>query len=86
GVSKFEPTKSKRVGPVGGTSMKKIKIIRGFGIAFVAGLVLMLKLSSIQSLKVLVMIICIAAASVLIPTTMIYDEKEYEERTKKETY
>lgn len=63
--------------------MKKIKIIRGFGIAFVAGLVLMLKLSSIQSLKVLVMIICIAAASVLIPTTMIYDEKEYEQRTKK---
>ncbi|OJG63271.1 hypothetical protein RV07_GL001015 [Enterococcus malodoratus] len=46
----------------------------------------MLKLSSIQSLKVLVMIICIAAASVLIPTTMIYDEKEYEQRTKKETY
>lgn len=63
--------------------MKKIKIIRGFGIAFVAGLVLMLKLSSIQSLKVLVMIIFIAAASVLIPTTMIYDEKEYEQRTKK---
>ncbi|EOI58877.1 hypothetical protein [Enterococcus gilvus] len=66
--------------------MKKIKIIRGFGISFVAGLILMLKLSSIQSLKVLVMIICIATASVLIPTTMIYDEKEYEERTKKETY
>ncbi|MGP5428250.1 hypothetical protein ACTXNW_02200 [Enterococcus malodoratus] len=64
--------------------MKKIKIIRGFGIAFVAGLVLMLKLSSIQSLKVLVMIIFIAAASVLIPTTMIYDEKEYEQRTKKD--
>lgn len=66
--------------------MRKIKIIRGFGIAFVAGLILMLKLSSIQSLRVLLMIICIVAVSALVPTTMIYDEKEYEQRTKKETY
>lgn len=66
--------------------MRNIKIIRGLGITFVAGLVLMLKLSSIQSLRVLVMIICIVAVSVLVPTTMIYDEKEYEQRTKKETY
>ena len=66
--------------------MRKIKIIRGFGIAFVAGLILMLKLSSIQSIKVLIMIICIVAVSALVPTAMIYDEKEYEERTKKETY
>ncbi|MFS0973327.1 hypothetical protein [Enterococcus avium] len=66
--------------------MRKIKIIRGFGLAFVAGLVLMLMLSSIQSLKVLLMIICIVAASSLVPTTMVYDEKEYEQRSKKETY
>lgn len=37
-------------------SMRKIKIIRGFGIAFVAGLHLMLKLSAIQSLNILMMI------------------------------
>lgn len=66
--------------------MRKIKIIRGFGIAFVAGLILMLKLSSIQSLRVLLMIISLVAVSALVPTTMIYDEKEYEQRTKKETY
>ncbi|MBO0460073.1 hypothetical protein JZO77_25430 [Enterococcus hulanensis] len=66
--------------------MRKIKIIRGFGIAFVAGLALMLKLSSVQSIKILAMFICIVAAGVLVPTTMIYDDKEYEERTKKETY
>lgn len=66
--------------------MRKIKIIRGFGIAFVAGLILMLKLSSIQSLRVLLVIISIVAVSALVPTTMIYDEKEYEQRTKKETY
>ena len=66
--------------------MRKIKIVRGLGIAFVAGLILMLKLSTIQSLKILIMIICIVAASALVPTTMIYDEKEYEQRTKKETY
>lgn len=66
--------------------MREIKIVRGFGIAFVLGLIFMLKLSSTQSLKILIMIICIIAAGVLVPTTMIYDEKEYEERTKKETY
>lgn len=66
--------------------MRKLKIVRGFGIAFVAGLILMLKLSSIESLKILMMIICLIAASIFIPTTMIYDEKEYELRTKKETY
>lgn len=66
--------------------MRKIKIIRGFGLAFVAGLVLMLKLSSIQSIKVLLMFVCIVAVSALVPTTMVYDEKEYEQRTKKETY
>ena len=66
--------------------MRKIKIIRGLGITFVAGLVLMLKLSSTQSIKILLLFICIVAASVLVPTTMIYDEKEYEQRTKKETY
>ena len=66
--------------------MRKIKIIRGLGIAFVAGLLLMLKLSAMQSLNILMMIICIILAGVLVPTTMIYDEKEYEQRTKKETY
>ncbi|MDT2422451.1 hypothetical protein P7D66_08680 [Enterococcus avium] len=66
--------------------MRKIKIIRGLGIAFVAGLMLMWKLSSIQSLKILLMFVCIVAAGVFVPTTMIYDEKEYEQRSKKETY
>lgn len=66
--------------------MREIKIVRGFGIAFVLGLILMLKLSSMQSLKILTMIICIIAAGVFVPTTMIYDEKEYEKRIKKETY
>lgn len=64
--------------------MRNIKIVRGLGITFVAGLIIMLQLSSIQSLKILVMIICIIAAGVLVPTTMIYDEKEYEMRTKKD--
>ncbi|OJG41262.1 hypothetical protein RV02_GL001038 [Enterococcus gilvus] len=39
-----------------------------------------------QSLNILMMIICIILAGVLVPTTMVYDEKEYEQRTKKETY
>lgn len=64
--------------------MRNVKIVRGLGITFVAGLIIMLQLSSIQSVKILVMIICIIAAGVLVPTTMIYDEKEYEMRTKKD--
>lgn len=63
--------------------MRNLKIIRGFGMAFLVGAVLTSKMITTVPTNVALAIVCSIAAVIIVPTQMISIDKEYEENKKK---
>ncbi|MGM0215028.1 hypothetical protein [Enterococcus sp. AZ109] len=63
--------------------MRNLKIIRGFGMAFLIGAILSCRIFANTSLEVTLAIVVTIAAVIIVPTEMISADKEYEERKKR---
>ncbi|EOH86734.1 hypothetical protein [Enterococcus pallens] len=63
--------------------MRNLKIIRGFGMAFLVGAVLTSKMITTVPTNVALAIVSSIAAVIIVPTQMISIDKEYEEEKKK---
>lgn len=63
--------------------MRKLKIIRGFGLTFLIGSILTSKIISSLSTNIAMAIVCSIAAVIVVPAQMVSIDKEYEEGKKK---
>lgn len=63
--------------------MRKFKIVRSYGIAFLIGAALTSKIISRFPINVALAIVCSIAAAIIVPSQMLSIDKEYEENKKK---